>query len=103
MSRTHLLVAGLAACLLDLAVLPARAEDRTPTKFMVYVGTYTDGKRSEGIYRMVLDLATGKLTEPKLAGKTRNPSFLAIHPTGKFLYAVGEIDSFAPKSKKAAG
>jgi len=68
---------------------------------MVYVGTYTSPKKSEGIYRMELDLATGKLTEPVLAGKAVNPSFLAIHPSGKFLYAVGEIADFDTKGKKA--
>src|SRR5205807_423376 len=46
---------------------------------------------------MELDLASGKLSEPKLAGKAVNPSFLAIHPTGKYLYAVGEIDNFRKK------
>ena len=58
----------------------ARAEDPAPKKFMVYVGTYTSPKKSQGIYRMELDLATGKLSEPGLAGKAVNPSFLAIHP-----------------------
>src|SRR5262245_46576810 len=100
----RLIVAGLAACLLCLAVLPTTAaEDKAPKKFMVYVGTYTGGKKSEGIYRMELDTETGKLSEPKLAGKAVNPSFLAIHPTGKFLYAVGEIDDFAKKGKKSGG
>jgi 6-phosphogluconolactonase len=96
---------SLAACLLALAYLPAtRAEDPAPKKFMVYVGTYTSDKKSEGIYRMEFDPATGKLSAPKLAGKAVNPSFLAIHPSGKYLYAVGEVDNFAPKgSKKSAG
>jgi len=68
--------------------------------FMVYFGTYTGGKsKSEGIYRSELDLATGKLSEPKLAGKAVNPSFLAIHPTGNHLYAVGEIDDFDKKRR----
>ena len=52
--------------------------------------TYTYDKKSDGIYRMELDLAAGKLSEPKLAARMVNPSFLAIHPTGKYLYAVGE-------------
>jgi 6-phosphogluconolactonase len=104
MTRTRIFVAGLAACLLCVAFLPPLwAADNAPKKFMVYVGTYTDDKKSEGIYRMELDLATGKLSEPKLAGKAVNPSFLAIHPTGKFLYAVGEIDNFGQKGKKSAG
>jgi 6-phosphogluconolactonase len=56
----------------------------------VYVGTYTSGE-SKGIYRLRLDLATGALS---LAGEptaARNPSFLTLHPSGRFLYAVNEI------------
>ena len=59
----------------------------------VYVGTYTDGT-SRGIYRVTFDPATGAMTEPVLAVETKNPSFLALHPSGRFLYAVGEISSF---------
>jgi 6-phosphogluconolactonase len=100
MIRALLTVAGL----LCLAALPATsADDRAPKKFMVYVGTYTNDKKSEGIYRMELDLTTGMLSEPKLAARTVNPSFLALHPTGKFLYAVGEVDNFGTKGKKSAG
>ena len=55
----------------------------------VYVGTYT-GPKSKGIYVMKMDLATGKLSEPKVAGEVESPSFLAIHPTEKFLYAANE-------------
>jgi 6-phosphogluconolactonase len=61
-----------------------------PEKLWVYVGTYTDGK-SKGIYRCELDLKTGKLSEPTLAAELRNPSFLAIHPSHRFLYAVNEV------------
>jgi 6-phosphogluconolactonase len=56
----------------------------------VYFGTYTGGI-SKGIYVSRLDSATGKLSAPELAAETRNPSFLAVHPTKKFLYAVGEV------------
>ncbi len=57
----------------------------------VYFGTYTGGDNSsKGIYRSVLDLGTGKLSNPVLAAETRNPSFLEIHPDGNFLYAVSE-------------
>jgi len=57
----------------------------------VYFGTYTGGDNSsKGIYRSVLDLETGQLSSPVLVAETRNPSFLEIHPDGKFLYAVSE-------------
>ena len=64
-----------------------------PTKFRVYVGTYTDGE-SKGIYLMELDPRVGTLTEPVLAAESVNPSFLALHPNGRFLYAVGETGAF---------
>jgi 6-phosphogluconolactonase len=60
-----------------------------PSKYWVFVGTYTDSQ-SKGIYRMMLDTATGKLSEPTLAAAMPSPSFLAVHPTHKYLYAVSE-------------
>jgi 6-phosphogluconolactonase len=60
-------------------------------EYWVYLGTYTGGKNgSQGIYRAKFDSATGKLGRPELAAEMGSPSFLAIHPNGKFLYAVGE-------------
>jgi 6-phosphogluconolactonase len=56
---------------------------------LVYFGTYTDAK-SKGIYVSSLD-PSGRLTEPDLAAETVNPSFLAVHPSGRFLYAVNEV------------
>jgi len=70
----------------------AAASGAEPGKFWVFVGTYTDGK-SKGIYRMVLDTETGKLSEPALAAELVNPSFLAVHPTHRFLFAVNENSS----------
>ena len=58
----------------------------------VYFGTYTWGENTgKGIYRSTLDTDTGKLSEPILAAEAKNPSFLEIHPNGKFLYAVSEV------------
>lgn len=41
-----------------------------------------------GIHRSRLDLATGRLDEPSLAAETRGTSYLAVHSSGRFLYAV---------------
>ncbi len=60
----------------------------------VYIGTYTGGE-SKGIYRFELDLESGKLTPAGLAAEVVNPSFLAIHPNGKLMYAVNEVSKFA--------
>jgi 6-phosphogluconolactonase len=82
-----------------LAVSAGAADDK-PDKLRVYIGTYT-GKNSKGIYLGELDLASGTLTIKGLAGESTNPSFLAIHPSQKFLYAVNEVPSFDNKKTGA--
>jgi len=57
----------------------------------VYFGTYTGGDNgSRGIYRSTFDAETGALSAPVLVAEVKNPSFLEIHPNGRFLYAVSE-------------
>jgi 6-phosphogluconolactonase len=63
---------------------------------LVYFGTYT-GDKSKGVYVSRLDLDAGALTAPELAAETASPSFLAVHPTQGFLYAVNEIREFQGK------
>ncbi len=70
--------------------LPVGAEAPKGGKAWMFIGTYSGGK-SKGIYRLEMDLDTGKLSQPELAAETANPSFLALHPSGKFLYAVAEV------------
>lgn len=53
-----------------------------------YVGTYT-ASGSAGIYVYKVDEVTGQLTQISTA-KSNNPSFLAIHPNHRVLYAVSE-------------
>ncbi len=69
------------------------ADEKRPDKLRVYIGTYT-GANSKGIYLSQLDLKTGELSEPQLAAEIENPSFLAIHPSRRYLYAVGELSNF---------
>ncbi|MBC8288745.1 MAG: beta-propeller fold lactonase family protein, partial [Planctomycetes bacterium] len=68
-------------------------------KMWVFVGTYTQGD-SEGIYVLQLDLKTGTL-EKKSVVASENPSFVAVHPSGEFLYAVNEVSRFKGKSAGA--
>jgi 6-phosphogluconolactonase len=69
------------------------AIEAAPQKLWVYVGTYTG--KSKGIYLCELDLGSGELTLQGLAAMTVNPSFLAIDPAHRFLYAVNEVDHVA--------
>jgi len=64
-------------------------------EMLVYVGTYTR-KEGEGIYLYRVDLAKGKL---ELVDVTPiiSPSFLAIHPSGRYLYSVNEVGELEGK------
>src|SRR5262245_6165457 len=58
---------------------------------LVWIGTYTGPEsQSRGIYAFRFDDATGTLSPVGLVAETPSPSFLALHPNGKFLYAVNE-------------
>ncbi len=67
---------------------------------LVFIGTYTSGQ-SQGIYSARFDEERGTLDSVKLAVRVSNPSFLALHPNGRFLYAVGELDKFQGKPSGA--
>jgi 6-phosphogluconolactonase len=65
----------------------------------VFFGTYTAGNSpSKGIYTGRLDLDTGSLTSVVLAAPSTDPSYLALHPDGRFLYAVNEVSDFDGKA-----
>jgi 6-phosphogluconolactonase len=92
----HRFAALLVSLSLTLAwCAPALAKD-----FWVYLGTYT-GKSSKGIYSSRLDAATGKLSPPELVAEITSPSFLAISPNEKFLYAANEVPKFEGKNAGA--
>jgi 6-phosphogluconolactonase len=78
------------------ALSAGRALRAEAKSYLVYWGTYTEGGgqfgngESQGIYVSRMDAATGRITQPELAAKTPNPSWLAIHPNHRYLYAVNE-------------
>ena len=84
--KTHL---KLLAALVFAALVSPLCAAGAKGEFIAYVGTYTRQK-SKGIYAYQFIPKTGKLTSIGLVAETANPSFLAVHPNGKFLYAVNE-------------
>jgi 6-phosphogluconolactonase len=58
-------------------------------RWTAYVGTYEREDRP-GIFRLHCDPATGRLTVLGAVAGVRRPSFLALHPTGRYLYAASE-------------
>jgi 6-phosphogluconolactonase len=93
--RTLSLMLATAAVTLTAATALAAEKE-----YFVYFGTYTKAP-SKGIYRSRLDVATGHLSPAELAVEARDPAFLALHPNGKFLYAIDE--SSDPQKTPATG
>ena len=69
---------------------------------LAYVGTYTGavgaGSNGEGIYLFEMNADTGQLSGKRLVAKTPNPSWIVIHPSKKYLYALNEISDFRGNS-----
>lgn len=63
---------------------------------LLFIGTYTKSD-SRGIYALRLDGKTGALSAPQVAAETVNPSFLALHPNGRVLYALRELGTVGGK------
>ena len=78
------------APLLLLASSEAQEKHAAGNHYLAYVGTYTTETASKGIYVFRYDASSGKLEPLGVAAETEDPSWIAIHPNGKFLYAVKE-------------
>jgi 6-phosphogluconolactonase (cycloisomerase 2 family) len=92
--------AALANATLGMAQNAAHSVVRRRT--IAYVGTYTGevgaGSNGEGIYRFEMDSTSGKLARQTLVAKTPDPSWIAIHPSKKYLFAANEISDFSGSS-----
>lgn len=84
-------LATLLAAICAQAAKPAGTEGK---ESFMYVGTYTKaGSNSKGIYAYRFNSRGGEITSLGLAAENANPSFLAVHPNHRFLYAVNEVSS----------
>lgn len=85
-------------CFLLLASTIASAASSDHGKYLFFVGTYTqdEGKTtgSQGIYAYRFDASTGEVAALGLVAATVNPSWIAIEPSGRFLYAVNELGDY---------
>jgi 6-phosphogluconolactonase len=82
----RMVAALLGVLLLAISTIASVAASR---EWIVFVGTYTR-QASKGIYAYRLNSADARLTPLGLAGESSNPSFLAVHPSQRFLYAANE-------------
>ena len=84
-----------------LASVPLAAASVMPAasvEYFVYIGTNTQ-TRSKGIYAYRFQPASGKISPLGLAADTPYPSWLAVHPGLRYLYAVNE-NEFKPERGK---
>lgn len=91
--HTPLIVCALALSLFRPEWSPAAESGGSGGRCLVFFGTYT-GEKSRGIYVADFDRKAGTLSQPRIAAEIPSPSFLAIHPSGRFLYAVNEVGEF---------
>lgn len=64
--------------------------------YTLYIGTYTEPphveeSRKEGVYQVKMDPTTGHLEIVRAIQAGPNPSFIALHPNGKFVYVANEL------------
>ena len=62
--------------------------------------SHLHGPKSKGIYTFRLD-SSGAMSAPTLAAEASQPTFLAIHPNQRFLYAANEMGRFEGKKTGA--
>ena len=73
---------------------------------LLYVGTYTENTKSEGIYLLRMDPRSGALRQVAAVSAGPNPSFLTIGPTGptgRTLYAANELEQTGGGAVSAFG
>jgi len=92
--REFVKASGLVAFARSIQAAAQNRAKRRSNDLFLYVGTYTSGK-SEGIYVYRMNLDDGQLTRAATVKGVSNPSFLAIDPKQRFLYAANETGEFA--------
>jgi len=96
----------LGASALAIAYSPVsralNSQRRSRGKVLAYVGSDSgaiDGKANgKGIYLFEMDSSSGQLSLVKLAAEARNPSWLCLDPSQRYLYTVNEIADYEGKS-----
>ncbi|GAB2521438.1 lactonase family protein [Spirosoma aerophilum] len=75
--------------LVSMMVSTALSAQAQSGKEMMYVGTYST-RGSEGIYVFEFDRKAGIMQPVQAVSNKKSPSFLAVHPSGNYLYSANE-------------
>lgn len=92
MKITRRWIAFLVVLAAPLLFSSAQTSEKAAAKgqYVAFVGTYTTKTNSKGIYAFRFDSATGQLNALGVAAETPDPSWVAVHPNGKYAYAANE-------------
>src|SRR5215467_12701157 len=105
-SRRRVLTGAVGVASLVLPIAVGRAADPSGAMF-AYVGSYTKNPPGGGSNNPVglsvfkFDAATGALS-PVQQVPSANPSFVALHPSRRFLYVINEIDDYEGRKSGSA-
>jgi len=72
---------------ISVFIIPVQAQK---PQYRLLVGTYTSTDKSQGIYSYDINMQTGFIAQSSITKGISNPSFLAIAPDKKSVYAVSE-------------
>ncbi len=89
-TRRLFVLLALTTSLAVLALAGAAGRPAASHSYLAFVGTYTSRTDSKGIYAYEFDEETGKLSLKGVAAKSPDPSFVVVHPSGKYAYAANE-------------
>ena len=64
-------------------------------KFPLYVGTYTENTKSDGIYACLFDTEKGKIEKMNLAAEIADPSYLIFDKNRNVIFSVSETSDFS--------
>ena len=70
--------------------LASSAQESSDTHYLTLIGTYTNKTKSKGIYAGDFDSESGHLKIRGVAAEVPDPSWIVIHPNGKWVYAANE-------------
>jgi len=87
LAHQHIIMPFKFLVFLALSFVFSSLSGQAPSKILLFVGTYTEGKPGAGIYIYEFNPSTGALVPTGKGKGLTNPSFLTISPDGKFLYA----------------
>jgi 6-phosphogluconolactonase len=81
----------LGALFLFIAIASAAIAQASKSRnFYLFIGTYTNPEKTNGIYVYRFDAATGDATEQSKFTDIKNPSYLAVSKDKKNVYSVSE-------------